>query len=655
MLKKISRSWNGKELELLAPAGTFEIFRDIIDSACDAVYLGGQSLNMRMIRKGYNLSNDELKDAISMSRERDKKLYVTVNSLIDPGELHQAEDYLGFLHSIEPDGIIVQDPAIINIIKDNGYTLPLHASVMMNVHNLDMIRQLQTWGFTRVVLSREMTLEQVRFLSRATDVELEYFTHGDMCSVNGSQCLYSSFVFGMSSNRGRCLKPCRWEMSGADKPFPLAVKDLSMYSHLSELVLSGVQSFKIEGRMRGKDFIVGLINAYGQALDRFLDDPFAGRNADMADMEPFKKRDYSTAYAFGKPGQENINIRGEGSGAFYSTGKMFSTPVKEGQIKFDGEAASVAVAENVRAVALASKNHGLGKEESPDFDQSTFSLRVKTDDAASAASLAGCGIQRIYLSTEPFSGEGITLPSASQVLDLDNICAAHSCELFIALPRMTDEPQGELIQGWLQRLAALKRESSRLPGLAVGHVGMLSWPVCRQFPLHGDSSLNIYNQSSAAFLCASGLTGWTPSLELPYASLLELPEAWNASGRGPGEIELMLHGCPTLMYMDHDVSANGKNEFQLDTGKSTLRIRKDIWERYHLLPDSDYSLMPRLPELIASGYRSFRLELQDYSQEDALTITSAAASALKAPADAAHILQALPIRTGGYSYGAQQF
>ena len=308
----MQRQWNNRSLELLAPAGTFDIFRQISDSACDAIYCGGQNLNMRMIRKGYNLSNEELKDAVQLAREKGKKTYITVNSLLDPSELNQANEYLDILQEISPDGLIVQDTAILKMAKEKGLTIPLHASVMMNVHNLDMIRRLERRGISRVVLSREMSLDQVRALSGQTDMELEYFTHGDMCAVHGSQCLYSSYLFGMSSNRGRCLKPCRWPLSGASEPFPLAVKDLSLYSHLSDMILAGICSFKIEGRMRGADFIVSLINRYGEALDRFLDDPVAHAHSDMADMEPFRKRDYSTAYAFGKPGMSNINRRGRG-------------------------------------------------------------------------------------------------------------------------------------------------------------------------------------------------------------------------------------------------------------------------------------------------------------------------------------------------------
>ena len=330
----MNRIFNGRSLELLAPAGTFDIYKTIIDSRCDAVYCGGEVLNMRLIRKGYNLSNEELKEAVYLANERDKKVYITVNSLLDPSELTQAEDYLSFLEEIQPHGLIIQDAAVLDFVNRKKLNLTLHSSVMMNIHNLDMIRFFEKQGVSRVVLSREMSLKDIRELSARTDMELEYFTHGDMCVAHGAQCLYSSWLFGMSGSRGRCLKPCRWPYSRPgteeDKPFPLAVKDLSMYSYLSDMILAGVSSFKIEGRMREKEFIAKLINRYGEALDRFLEDPYGASHGDPEDMEPFKKRDYSSGYAFGTPGVENINTRGEGSGKFYSTGKMFSTPTRKG-------------------------------------------------------------------------------------------------------------------------------------------------------------------------------------------------------------------------------------------------------------------------------------------------------------------------------------
>ena len=627
----MQRRWNGRSLELLAPAGTFDIFREMVDAPCDAIYCGGQNLNMRMIRKGYNLTNDELREAVQLAGEREKKLIITVNSLLDPSELNEAAEYLDFLQEIQPHALIVQDLALVKMARERGVTIPLHASVMMNVHNLDMIRRLERWGISRVVLSREMGLDRVRAISEQTDMELEYFTHGDMCAVHGSQCLYSSYLYGMSSNRGRCLKPCRWPMEGGTQPFPLAVKDICLYSYLSELVLSGVSSFKIEGRMRSAEFIVPLIERYGEALDRFLDDPLASVRPSMRDMERFKKRDYSTAYAFGRPGVTNINQRGEGSGIFYSTGRMFSTPTKEPRIDF---AQSSVAPPCVGAGGEGEKAH----------------LAVKVSGLAQARCVLEYDPARIYLSTEPFAP--LAPPSRTEIAELSALCRERGCELFLALPRMTGERQRELFEAWFSDHPGLKKE---LDGLLITHVGMVEWRAAMEMRLRCDSTMNLYNARAAAFMAEQGAEGWTPSLELPYASLLTLPKAQGREGAEKMECELLLHGVPTLMYMDHDVSDCAAGVVEMDTGESRLRIRRDVWERYHLLPETEYTLVPRIQELLAAGYRSFRLELQEYACDEAAPLMETVCHALAEPEKAAVILERLSSVRGGYSYGAQRF
>ncbi|QEN06617.1 peptidase U32 [Oceanispirochaeta crateris] len=623
----MSRKFNGRSLELLAPAGTFDIYKSIIQSGCDAVYCGGQVLNMRMIRKGYNFSHEELKEAVQLAGEAGKKVYITVNSLIDDKEISQAEDYLGFLEEIQPHAIIVQDATILGVVKKMGLTLPLHSSVMMNVHNIEMIRFLERYGVEKVVLSREMSLQQVRLLAEQTDVELEYFTHGDMCVTHGSQCLYSSYLFGMSSNRGRCLKPCRWSYSREghedDKPFPLAVKDLNLYSHLGDMILAGVSSFKIEGRMRQKDFILSLVNRYGEALDRFLDDPLGGARADEADMDEFKKRDYSTAYAFGNPGMANINTRGEGSGQFYSTGKMFSLPTAEKEIPLSGSG---------KDVPLQTIDESL-----------KMTVRVNTADQARLA--LGCGANRIYLTTEPFAPERPI--SFRELGALSRECHLQGCELFLALPRMTNGEQNDLIRSYFQKNPPVK-------GVLACHAGVFELIDSKKYGIICDTGMNLYNAGAVEFYTSVGATGWTSSLELPFDSLVSLPQevkSRDCSSSG----EVVLHGLPGVMYMDHDISGNREDCIELNTPVSRLTVRRDWWDRYHLIPHKELSLLPLLPELVNGGYRFFRLELQAYTLSDSETIMKAYRQALDEPSRAPEIFNALKPCSGGYTYGAHQF
>ena len=623
----MEREFNGNPLELLAPAGTFDIYKAIIDSSCDAVYCGGQSLNMRMIRKGYNLSNDELKAAVDLANERNKKVYITVNSLLEQSELTQAEEYLDFLEEIRPHGLIIQDAAILDLVKKKGISLPLHGSVMMNVHNLSMIRFLERQGVTRVVLSREMPLREVRSLSLQTRMELEYFTHGDMCVTHGSQCYYSSYLFGMSSNRGRCLKPCRWGFSRpgspGDKPFPLAVKDLNLYSHLSDMILAGICSFKIEGRMRSREFILDLVNCYGRALDRFLDDPVGALYANPEDMEPFKKRDYSTAYAFGKPGLANINSRGEGSGKFYSTGKMFSVPAEEKEI---------GPAETEADPHPLSSSTRLG-----------MSVRVNSPDQARLA--LSCGADRIYLSTEPFAPDAPA--GLDELEDLSRVCRGTGCELFLSLPRMMSDTRFNLFREYLKKDIPIK-------GILAGFSGAFELAAKRDLAVICDTPMNLYNARAVAFYLDEGASGWTPSLEMPMASLLSLPGALKELGcTVPGEV--VLHGQPTMMYMDHDISNEREDRVELTTPESSLTVRRDCWNRYHLLPHKEYSLLPRLEELAGAGYEMFRVELQAYETEAAENVLNVCRESLNDPVHAKTLFSNLKSVGGGFTYGAQQF
>ena len=611
----------GRPLELLAPAGTFEIVQGVMDSRCDAVYCGGESLNMRMIRKGYNLSRPELKTAVALAREKEKKLYVTVNSLLEQDELSEAREYLDFLQELQPHGIIIQDAALLELASRQGVTVPLHASVMMNVHNLDGIRFLEKHGVTRVVLSREMPLADVRTLAARTAVELEYFVHGDMCVAHGSQCLYSSYLFGMSSNRGRCLKPCRWAytLPGLKdaEPYPLAVKDMNLYTHLADLTASGVSSFKIEGRMRSREFIVGLVDLYADALDRFLEEPLAQTRADIADTEPYRKRDYSTGYAFGIPGKKNINRRGEGTGEFYSTGKMFSTPTAERDI---------------------------GDHRPPDWELPAGEkpgLTVRVDSFEQAVMALGYNPRRLYLSGEPWAPRRPL--SLKQMEELYRLGNARDCDLYLSLPRMMSEEQTRLFEFFLEKKPPLK-------GLLASHFGALESFGSRGYGMVGDTTLNITNGEAVRFYHHQGLAGWTASLELPFDGLVALAEGAPAEA-GPGEV--FFHGRPSVMFMDHDVGGEGREHLDLVTEESRLQVRKDCWDRYHLLPEKELSLLPRTGELIRAGYKLFRVDLQGYDPEAAKERLRAASASLQSPRRGKELLSRLTPQ-GGFTYGAHR-
>lgn len=647
----MARYFNGKEVELLAPAGTFEIFKEVIQANCDAVYFGGPSLNMRMMRKGYNFSRPEMIEAIKLAHGLDKKVYVTVNNLLNEGEIEEARNYLRFLEQAGPDAIIVQDFAILALIQEMALKLPVHSSVMMNVHNREMIEALGKMGVTRVVTSREMDLMTTRYLRETTGMELEYFIHGDMCSVHGANCYFSSLVFGMSSNRGKCLKPCRWDYrvkkDGYVYPseYPLAVKDMFMYEHIRELIHGGVTSFKIEGRMRDTEFVLMLVNAYGDAIDRYIDDPVGfERGRDTKLLYDNRKRDLSTGYAFGRPGLSYINKRYEGTGKFYSTGKVFSTPTEErklGDKRLSEVAARLAEASAVRIRAGRPKDKQM-------------ELSVHVNSVAQAQAALEGGADHIYLSGDVFEPDR---PFTKQ--DIAQLAAIKGkAKLYLGLPRMMTELHFEMYDGLLS--------GERLPidGILVTNLGAIHKFASKGYPLVGDINLNIFNHLSAEMYSRLGVERFTASLELPLHDLAKLLE--NAAV----PLEAVVHGSPALMYMEHDLYENAEvfepiaeenNQYVdnqvlvLMTDKGENPVYRDVHGRCHLTLAKELCLLPVIQELQEAGLSICRIEGATYRPEQLKSIVSVYKTAIEKPETAAELFAGLTPVYAGYTLGALQF
>lgn len=624
----VSRNYNGKEIELLAPAGTFDIFKQVIEARCDAVYLGGPVLNMRMMRKGYNLSLEELAEAKNIAHSMGKKLYVTVNNLFSEEDLEEARPYLAQLNQIGPDALIVQDMAVPALIREMGLSLPIHASVMMNTHNLEMILALQELGVSRVVTSREMDLATAKRLSLQSGMELEYFVHGDMCSVHGANCFYSSQVFGMSSNRGKCMKPCRWDYrvkkDGFVYPaeYPLAVKDMYMYEHLPELIDANITSFKIEGRMREAEFMVTLVNAYGDAIDRYMADPVGfDRSVDSGLLYETRKRDFSTAYAFGKPGLANINRRYEGTGKFYSTGKVFSTPTEERELT---EVRVHQVKERLAAKAAEAREAGR-EQEAPSAGAAqrgiggiglpAAQLAVRVNNSAQALVALKLGVEHLYLSGDVYEPDRpFTRQQIQQLGELKG-----DTKLYVALPRMMTELQFDSYDGLLLHGGQLP-----IDGLLVTNLGVIRRYRKAGYPLVGDASLNIYNHLAADWYAGFGLERVTASSEMTLEHFADFA----ACSHHP--LEVVVHGSPLLMYMEHDLYANtagfepvGREDnayvpnevLVLKTDKGENPVRRDVYGRNHLLFAKELCYLPLLAEMAGLGVTVFRIEGATYTPE----------------------------------------
>ena len=301
--------------EILAPAGNLEKLITAIDFGADAVYLGGNKLNLRALSD--NFSFEDLKIGLKYAHDRDKKVYVTINVFAHNEDLVGLEDYLKELYELGVDAIIVSDPGIIMTAREVVLNLELHLSTQANNVNYKSAEFWHKNGVKRIVLARELSLEEIKELRAelSETCELEAFVHGSMCMAYSGRCLLSNYMTGRDSNRGECAQPCRYKYNIVEEKrsgeyFPIIEdekgtyifnsKDLCMIEHIPELMEAGIASFKIEGRMKSTFYVASVIKAYREAVDVYLANPKEYiMNPKWMDylMKP-SHRQYSTGFYF---------------------------------------------------------------------------------------------------------------------------------------------------------------------------------------------------------------------------------------------------------------------------------------------------------------------------------------------------------------------
>jgi len=255
-----------RQPELLAPAGSLEAFFAAMEFGADAVYVGLKDFSARAKAKNFN--RDELERMLAYAHARQRKVYLTLNTLIKERELSLLIDLLSAVEAMGVDALIIQDLAIWRLARQHFPGLELHASTQLTVHNAAGVQMLEKMGFSRVVLARELSLAEIAAINRQTTLDLEHFVHGAHCFSLSGQCSFSSWLGGMSGNRGRCAQPCRRRYSYREKDgYYFSPNDLSAIELLPELVAAGVMSLKIEGRMKSAEYVANVVQAYRQVLD----------------------------------------------------------------------------------------------------------------------------------------------------------------------------------------------------------------------------------------------------------------------------------------------------------------------------------------------------------------------------------------------------
>ena len=288
-------------MEILAPAGSTDALIAGVRCGANAVYLGMKNINAR--RNAANFGTEELASAVKYCHERNVKVYVTLNILVSDEELetavHTAEEAI----NAGADGFIVQDLGLAKILHEQFPKVRLHASTQCSVNSPEGFKALEEAGFVRAVIPREMSLEEIKEIRKATDMELELFVHGALCMSVSGQCYMSAMLGGRSGNRGLCAQPCRLPFSADEsKSCDLSLKDLSLLSHLKEIEEAGVCSLKIEGRMKSEYYLATVINAYRRAMDDYYKNGVVYKNNILytEELEKTAHREFTTAYLCGE-------------------------------------------------------------------------------------------------------------------------------------------------------------------------------------------------------------------------------------------------------------------------------------------------------------------------------------------------------------------
>lgn len=299
-----------KNVELLAPVGDFECLKAAVQNGADSVYLGGSLFNARA--SATNFDYGQLEEVINYCSLRNVKTHLTLNTLIKDHEFKEALELAKKAYEFGADAFIVQDIGLAKLLMNLFPDIDIHASTQMTIHNLEGVKKLETLGFKRVVLARELSIEEIEYICSNSQIEIETFIHGALCISYSGQCLFSSMVGGRSGNRGRCAQPCRlpYELieeknNGVktsdkiiDKGFLISPRDLCSLEYLSDLINAGVDCFKIEGRLKNPEYVATVTRIYRKYIDMIL----SGKNytinpKDLQDLKQvFNRGEFSNGH-----------------------------------------------------------------------------------------------------------------------------------------------------------------------------------------------------------------------------------------------------------------------------------------------------------------------------------------------------------------------
>ena len=597
-------------LELLAPAGSMESITAAVQNGADAVYFGYGDFNAR--RNAKNFSEEEAAAAVSYCHLRGCRVHLTLNTLLTDRELAGAAEVAAHASAIGVDAVIVQDLGVMRMLRQTVPDLPIHASTQMTIHSLDGVKRCADLGASRVVLSRELSRDQIEFICQRSPIEIEVFGHGALCMCYSGQCFFSSVIGGRSGNRGLCAQPCRLKYGWGNRAdsYPLSLKDASLAGHLKDLQDMGVACLKLEGRMKRPEYVAIVTGIYSRALRE-------GREPTPEELEQleqaFSRQGFTQGYYLDQKGPDMFGVRQEGkeprelyaqARATYENGENRKEPVRMYAMIRPDQPAQVAVEDREGHVARVegpvpepARNVPLTREKvegqlsrtggTPFSCEMTaarveegLSLPLSALNDLRRQALAALSEQRVAppeRRTLPFhTGVRYENPKQPPCLTLsvndadqvtDQLLQAGPARIYLpadvgaAHPELAERCQKAGVEpAVLLPRVCWDRERDKLAGqlaalkeqgvsiAMAGTLGVAEQAMEQGFTVWGDYGLGVYNSQSLKELKRLGFAGCTASFELKLAQIRDLSKAV--------PMELIAYGRLPLMITENCIVYN---------------------------------------------------------------------------------------------------
>ncbi len=393
-----------KNIELLAPAGDLEKLKFAVVYGADAVYIGGEFFGLRAGAK--NFTPEQMKEGIDFAHSRGKKVYLTMNIVPHEDDMGGLPGYLKTLEGLSIDAFIVSDPGTMMQIKEYFPQTEIHLSTQTNTTNSSSAKFWYSQGVTRIVLARELSLEEIKRIVSSSPKELGYevFLHGAMCISHSGRCFLSNYLTGRDSNRGDCAQPCRWNYSIVEKTRPneyfevgqsdegtyiMNSKDLCMIEHIPELVETGVCSLKIEGRMKTPYYVASVLRVYREALDQYLalGDQYEYKNEWLEELEKTSHRGFTTGFYEGKAGADSQNYESAAYKRSYNFAGVVLSYDSESKLAFVEQRNNFAVGATVEVIG-------------PNYFGGEFVVEEMYDEEMTPIEVARHPKMKLYIRTE---------------------------------------------------------------------------------------------------------------------------------------------------------------------------------------------------------------------------------------------------------------